>query len=147
MRRRVHNLVEELHRKCAGVLCKHYRVVVVPALATQSMVARGGRRIGRVTARDMLSLAHGRFRARLRAKMREYPEAELHTPTEEYTSKICGNCGALNRGLGGRKDFRCGCGYESDRDANAARNILVKHLSARQRAHEEGAGEASRMQE
>ena len=48
---------------------------------------------------------------------------------EEYTSKTCGVCGVLNQKLGGKTKFVCGeCGYEADRDLNAARNILIKSI-------------------
>ena len=50
--------------------------------------------------------------------------------TEEYTSVTCGQCGALNKGLGTSKDFLCpACGEACDRDANGARNILLKALT------------------
>ena len=91
LRRRIYNLVAELHRKCATVLCKRYRVVVMPALGTRSMVARQERRTHKVTVRDMLSLAHGRLRECVLATMRRYPGAELRMPTEEYTSQTCGH--------------------------------------------------------
>ena len=48
---------------------------------------------------------------------------------EHYTSKTCGECGALNETLGGKKTFLCAfCGYEADRDHNGARNILLRAI-------------------
>jgi putative transposase len=49
---------------------------------------------------------------------------------EEYTSQTCSKCGYLHRKIGGSKKFKCpGCNQESDRDFNAARNILLKNMS------------------
>ena len=45
---------------------------------------------------------------------------------EDYTSKTCGKCGALNQALGGKEVFNCpkqGWGYIAGRDTSAARNI------------------------
>jgi hypothetical protein len=39
-------------------------------------------------------------------------------------------CGYLHRKIGGSKKFKCQrCNQESDRDFNAARNILLKNMS------------------
>ena len=51
---------------------------------------------------------------------------------EPYTSKTCGGCGAIHAKLGASKKFVCpavGCGYKADRDANGARNILLRYLT------------------
>ena len=48
------------------------------------------------------------------------------------TSKTCGCCGKINAKLGGAKTFQCShCGYEADRDANGARNILLRYIGKR----------------
>ncbi len=50
---------------------------------------------------------------------------------ESYTSKTCPNCGHIHQHLGGAKTFRCSqCGYTADRDANGARNIMLRALQA-----------------
>jgi putative transposase len=93
---------------------------------TQKMATRLHRRIRSKTARDMLTWSHYSFRQRLLHKAREFPGCHIHIATEEYTSKTCGQCGILNAKLGGSKVFCCGqCGYTADRDANAARHILL----------------------
>jgi putative transposase len=63
-------------------------------------------------------------------KAREYPNCRVIICGEEYTSQTCSECGYLNRKIGGAKEFKCpGCNQESDRDFNAARNILLKNMS------------------
>ena len=50
--------------------------------------------------------------------------------TEEWTSKICSCCGNIDSHLGGKKIYSCRqCGAKMDRDANGAKNILVKYLT------------------
>src|SRR5215469_8588846 len=78
----------------------------------------------------MLTWSHFRFRIFLLHKIREYKYCKVIECTEEYTSKTCGHCGQINDKLGGSKTFRCdSCKVEMDRDANGARNILLKLLT------------------
>ncbi len=61
------------------------------------------------------------------SKVLEYSNKRLLFPSEEYTSKTCGNCGVLKNNLGGSKVLNCGsCGLKIDRDINGSRNILLK---------------------
>ncbi|KAL6074324.1 Transposase [Balamuthia mandrillaris] len=96
------------------------------------MVRRGHRRIGSRTARAMLTWSHYRFRQRLLNKAQQFPSCTVCLCDEEYTSKTCGKCGQVHHQLGGNKTFRCPqpeCGYQADRDANAARNILIRFFT------------------
>ena len=77
----------------------------------------------------MLTWSHYAFRQRLH-KARERPWVTVHLVTEEYSSKTCGVCGCIHRNLGGSKVFKCpACHAVMDRDANGARNILLKWLT------------------
>jgi putative transposase len=50
---------------------------------------------------------------------------------ESYTSKTCPHCGHIHNRLGGSKKFKCPeCGFTADRDANGARNIMIRALQA-----------------
>lgn len=49
---------------------------------------------------------------------------------ERNTTKCCSSCGKLNHNVGSSKTFNCNyCNLECDRDANAAKNILLKGLN------------------
>jgi transposase len=49
------------------------------------------------------------------------------TCSEEYTGKTCEVCGEIKHNLGGAKTFTCSnCHTRCDRDANGARNVLIK---------------------
>jgi putative transposase len=63
-------------------------------------------------------------------KAREYLNFRVIICGEEYISQTCSECGYLHRKIGGsKKKKKCpGCHQESDRDFNAARNILLKNM-------------------
>ena len=128
---RIRNLVDETHKKLSKFLCETYKVIVTSDFSTGSMCRKSsGRCIGSKTARSMYTWAHYRFRQRLLSKAREYPDCSVLIRGEEYTSKTCGNCGHLNYNLGSGKAFSCPtCSCVFDRDANGARNILIKTLT------------------
>ena len=80
----------------------------------------------------MLTWAHYRFQQRLLKKAELYPWCQVILCDEPFTSKTCGQCGEINRGLGSSKVFVCpelNCDYRADRDASAARNILLRFLT------------------
>jgi len=128
--RRVRALVDETHKKLATYLCNSYSTIILPEFATQRMISRGHRNIGPKTARAMCSWAHYRFRQRLLHKAWEYPACRVLLRDESYTSKTCGACGSVHSRLGGSKRFVCpSCTASLDRDANGARNILLRYLN------------------
>ena len=129
-RSRIRSVVDETHKKLCTYLCSNYSVVLMPEFTTSKMVSRKHRKIGSRTARSMYTWAHYRFRQRLLHKVREYPSCKVVLCDEAYTSMTCGACGTLHHCLGASKQFRCpSCGCTLDRDANGARNILLRYLS------------------
>jgi len=127
---KIRNLVDTLHKNLAKWLCENYQLILFPEFKSSGMVRRKERKINNKTVRNMLTWSHYRFKQRLLSKVREYQQCKVKIVTEEYTSKTCGNCGIIKQNLGGNKIFRCSsCKYESDRDFNGARNILIKYLS------------------
>ncbi|KAK9233831.1 hypothetical protein V1525DRAFT_392076 [Lipomyces kononenkoae] len=95
-RRRIRNLVDDLHKRAAKYLCSSYDLVVLPTFPTQQMVHTERRRIRSKTARAMLTWSHYRFQKRLLDKTREYPSCRVVLVSEAHTSKTCGACGRLN---------------------------------------------------
>jgi putative transposase len=127
---RIRNLVDEFHKKTTKWVCENYNTIFLPKFETQKMVSKRQRKINSKTARKMLTWSHYRFKTRLMNKAREYPNCRVIICGEEYTSQTCSECGYLHRKIGGSKKFKCpGCNQESDRDFNAARNILLKNMS------------------
>ena len=94
------------------------------------MVRRGARRLRCKTVRAMLTWSHYRFRQRLLQKAEATGGAcRVLVVDEAYTSKTCGGCGRL-QAVGGRDMYVCGaCGMSAGRDANGARNVLLRWLA------------------
>lgn len=137
MRRKIRHLVDDVHWQTIHWLVTNYDTIILPDFDSTQMSQRGHRKINSRTVRQMMTWAHCRFRDRLISKLGEYhPDCgkRLIQPNEACTSITCGNCGLLNRGLGGRHVFRCrpsgngGCGLIIDRDFNGARNIMLRAL-------------------
>lgn len=135
MTERIQNKVRELHRKVTIFLVSNYDDIILPPFETQKMISKSlGRRIKSDTARNMLTLSHYRFRQWLLYRVNRYNEERcskktVHVLTEEYTSKTCSHCGNIKDNLGGAEMYRCTrCGVWMDRDANGARNILLKNI-------------------
>lgn len=127
---RIHNRVKETHCKLAAWLCRNYRVILLPKFETQQMIRRGERKLRCKTVRQMCTWSHYSFRQRLLDKAALHPWCKVVICDEAYTSKTCGQCGAIHQKLGGNKTFRCPtCAYEADRDVSAARNILLRYLT------------------
>ena len=70
------------------------------------------------------------FRQRLLAKAELVPGCTIIECDGPYTSKTCGACGYIHKKLDGYKTFKNPeCGYRADRDASAARNIMLRYLT------------------
>ena len=124
------NLIADIHRKSIKWIVENFTYVLLPKFDSSQMVKRNKRKIGKRTAWEMLAWRPYRFRTRLQSKVQEYPWCHVSICTEEYTSKTCGCCGAVNTKLGAKKVFSCvQCGYKTDRDFNGARNIWLKELT------------------
>jgi putative transposase len=131
---RITHLVDEVHWKSAAYLCDNFDVIMLPEFGVSSMVRKrkNGRRrvISKNTTRRMLLWAHYRFRQRLIGKAKQHGRVLLIC-NEAYTTKTCGRCGAQNHTIGRAKTFWCpSCSSTCDRDANGARNIFLRNISA-----------------
>ena len=137
---RIHNLIDQLHKNLCKWLVENYSTILLPKFETSNMVKKSTRNINSKTARSMMTWSHYRFKQRLISKAREYPHVNVLIVDEPYTSKTCGNCGSIHHKLGGNKTFHCPtCNITIDRDANGARNILLKFLSTDYHASQEDA--------
>lgn len=123
--RRMRNLQDELHYKLCAWLTQNYSTIIMPTFNVHTVAQKETSSLRAKTKRVFFALSHARFRTRLREKCEERG-CVLLEPDERYTSKTCGRCGLLND-VGASETFRCRhCGAIADRDANAARNILLK---------------------
>jgi putative transposase len=129
---KIRHLVDDVHCRVVKFLVSRYSVILLPKFETSKMLLRRwNRRISSKAARAMATWSHFRFRQRLLNKVREYPWCRVVIVNEAYTSKTCGACGHIHWELRGQKEFRCPkCSLHCDRDLHAARNILLRFLSA-----------------
>ena len=128
-RRRIKNLIDEMHKQTTNWLVKNFDVIVLPHFNAGEMSRRLTRRLRAPTVRKMLGWAHSRFRTRVLDKCAEYENKLCIHVNEAYTSKTCSRCGEMNWTLGGREAFRCAqCHWHVDRDLNGALNIMFRAL-------------------
>ena len=129
---RVNRRVDDVHKKTAAALTDTHRVVLLPSFETQQMASRrGGRRINGTTAHRMLTWAHYQFRQRLLEAAEVRPWCQVVLVNEHYTTRCCGNCGHMHDSISGNKVFDCpNCHHITDRDWNAARNVLLLYLKS-----------------
>jgi len=135
IRQRVKDLTAELHHKLARWLCRNYSVVLLPKFGVKGISRRKGlpagkkRTICRNAVRKLAQMSPFTFRQFLLHKAREFG-TQILICDEYYTSKTCTRCGMLNHSLGASKTFACpSCSVAYDRDAGAARNILLRYIS------------------
>ena len=127
MRLRLENLVSELHRKAARFLVDNFDVTLLPSFETSEMVERGRRNIRSKTVRNLLSLAHYRFKLFLKHKADELGAVVLEV-SEAYTSKTVSWTGEVLENLGGSSVVVSQDGERMDRDYNGARGIYLRAL-------------------
>ena len=127
MRIRIENLMQELHRKASRFLVNRFDVILLPTFETSEMVERGCRRIRSKTVRNLLSLAHYRFKLFLRHKASELGAVVLDV-SEAYTSKTVSWTGEILENLGGASVVVSADGERMDRDYNGARGIYLRAL-------------------
>ena len=127
MRLRIENLVAELHRQAARFLVNNFDVILLPTFETSEMVERGRRRIRSKTVRNLLSLAHYRFKLFVRHKAAETGAIVLDV-NEAYTSKTVSWTGEMLENLGGASVVVAQDGERMDRDYNGARGIYLRTL-------------------
>ena len=112
----------------ANFLTTTFKSIFIPVFETKKMVNKKKRNIHVTTTKDLLTLSHYKFREKLK-NMCNLRNNNYKVVTEEYTSKLCSNCGNLHKNLGSSEVYRCSkCKLELDRDINAARNIFLKNI-------------------
>ena len=102
-------------------------MILLPGFETSEMVERGRRRIRSKTVRNLLSLAHYRFKLFIKGKALETGAIVLDV-SEAYTTKTVSWTGEVLEGLGGASVVVAQDGERMDRDYNGARGIYLRAL-------------------
>ena len=71
MRRRIRNLIDEMHHKIARYLADNFDIILLPTFETSDIVMRGKRKLRKKSVRQMLTLSHYRFKRFLKHKAKE----------------------------------------------------------------------------
>ena len=127
MRLRIENLVRELHRQAARFLVNSFDVILLPTFETSEMVERSRRRIRSKTVRNLLNLAHYKFKLFIKNKAAEVGAIVLEV-NEAYTTKTVSWTGEVLENLGGTSVVVAQDGERMDRDYNGARGIYLRAL-------------------
>ena len=125
LRRRIENLISELHWKTCKFLTDNFDVIILPPFSTSQMTRRDSRKINKKSVRSMLSLGHYKFRQRLAFKCIERGKTLL-LQCEAYTSKTASWSGEIVD-IGSKKVIHSQ-GISMDRDVNGARGIFLRAL-------------------
>ena len=133
LRTKMRNKINDLHWKTASYLCKNFNVIILPKFEPSKKIEKIPRRIrkiGKTTVRQMLELSHGKFLQKIKHTIGKYSNKLLFLVEEDYTSKICTNCGRIKEDLNGSEIYKCShCKHKINRDLNGARNIYIKFLT------------------
>ena len=123
---KIQNLVKELHYKCANYLCRTYTNIILGKISTKSIISKK-QKINKEEKLFMGAISHDKFRTILTNKCKELG-VNLKIGCEGYTSMTCGKCANIKE-IKNNRTYKCNiCLALIDRDANGARNILIKHL-------------------
>ena len=128
IKKKIKNLVSELHRKFAHFLVTNFDVILLPKFEVSNMVKRAARKINSKSVRSMLTLSHYNFKVFLKQKAKEYRKVVLDV-CEAYTSKTVSWTGEIDYKLGGKKVITDTNGNRMERDLNGAWGIFVKNVA------------------
>jgi IS605 OrfB family transposase len=129
-RKKVKNLVDDLHRKTVSFLTSTYESILLPSFDVSKMVK--GKRLNKKTKRQMLAFRYYMFKQRLIDKCVK-KGVEIRIVSEAYTTGTCAECGTFVK-MGGKEIYTCKndeCelfGVRIGRDHNAPRNILIRNV-------------------
>jgi putative transposase len=127
IRRKIRNLIDEVHHKLARFLVDNYDVILLPTFETSEMVLKNSRKIRSKSARQMLTWAHYRFKTFLKHKAFETGKLVIDC-CEAYTSKTVSWTGEIKHNLGGASVIKSADGQAMLRDLNGARGIFLRAL-------------------
>ena len=122
---KITNKISDMHWKVSRYLCLTYDTIKIGKISTSKIVLNETSNINEKTKRVLMSLAHYRFRMRLKCQCEKYNIK--YVEVDEYkTTKQCSECKEENI-VGDKKIYECiNCNLRIDRDINASINIYNK---------------------
>ena len=124
LRAKAHHIVENFQWHCVNYLLENFDVILLPEFSVKNM-----KNVGRSTKRIGYAQCHYQFAQKLQQRVDQRKDRVLIRCNESYTSKTCSACGYQDDKLGTARIYDCpNCKVVQDRDLNAARNIMIKHI-------------------
>jgi putative transposase len=114
------------HFKTVKALVERFNPIFVEKLNIRGMLNNGR------LAKHIADASWGQFLGILSTKAASAGSAVIAVEARG-TSQECSNCGVAVPKALSERTHRCTCGYEADRDVNAARNILLRGLGEQER--------------
>lgn len=128
VRKKIENKIDDMHWKTINYLTKNHENIFIGNLSTKDIVKKSTSKLNVMTKKLSLRTNMYKFRERLEYKCGTRG-VNYEMIKENYTSKMCSNCGEIKEDLGSKKIFECNnnkCKKKIDRDVNGARNIYLK---------------------
>jgi putative transposase len=125
IRKKIHNLIKEIHHKTAYFLVNNFDVILLPTFESQPMTSKSGRKLQKKSVRAMLTWAHYRFKKHLLNKAIS-ANKEVIEVCEAYTSQTASWTGEIVK-VGGSSVMTSGS-ITCDRDLNGARGVFLRSL-------------------
>jgi hypothetical protein len=125
--KRIQDLVKDLHFKSSYTLVNKYLKIYIGKISVKNILRRksGGKKnsqLSKKNKRICSALSPYSFIERLKYMGKKYG-VEIIPVSEYLTTKTCSSCGRKNE-LGKSKYHICHCGMRTERDINAAKNMI-----------------------
>lgn len=120
--RKIKNMVRDLHFKAAHFLVTNFDSIYIGKLSTKKILSKNNTKITKRTKRMVGVLSPYLFRQRLKYMGNKYG-IDVSEENEYMTTVTCPNCGRINY-IGRKKEHKCRCGMETDRDVASGKNLL-----------------------
>lgn len=126
---------QRLHITAVRLIKGLFSTYFLPDFNVSQKIQTGG--LPSKAKRQMISLHNYKYEQRLKAAslpspvFPQRPQLKIISCNEAYTTKTCSGCATIIENVGAAKIVSCTkCGLKEDRDAGAARKILLKALFA-----------------
>lgn len=118
--RKISNIQANFYSRITNLIVKKYDLITIESINLESLYKV------RTSKINLQRRSFGKFFKVLEDKCKKYNKKLIKADQLFMSSQICSSCGVVHHEM---KDytlrrFKCECGYEADRDENAAKNLM-----------------------
>jgi len=125
-RRKIKNLVEDLHWKVAKYLTNNYNAIFIGDISAKEIVNNNTSILTGTLKEIVLNLGIYKFQQKLEYKCKQN-NVKYKLVNERFTTKMCCKCGWVNEKIEKKEIYKCdNCGMQEDRDINSASIMPIK---------------------